>query len=74
MADRKYNNKFIILHVILFVIITILIISTVASDSTLEAPTSDDTQYIIMGYNIQKYGTFSIDDSDIENPETTAYR
>ena len=53
MADRKYNNKFIILHVILFVIITILIISTVASDSTLEAPTSDDTQYIIMGYNIQ---------------------
>lgn len=74
MADQKKINKSIILHVILFVIITILIILTVASDATLKPPTSDDLQYIVMGYNIQKYGTFSMNESDIDNPEPTAYR
>jgi len=67
-------NKSIILHLILFLVITVFIFLTVASGATNNPPTSDDLQYIVMGYNIQKYGTFSMNESDINNPEPTAYR
>jgi hypothetical protein len=74
MLAKLKNCKSIILRTFLFLIIIILIILTVASDADFKPPTSDDLQYIVMGYNIQKYGTFSMDESDIDNPEPTAYR
>jgi 4-amino-4-deoxy-L-arabinose transferase-like glycosyltransferase len=68
------SNKYIIFNLILSLIITALIFLTVASGATNDPPTSDDLQYIVMGYNIQKYGTFSMDESDIYDLEPTAYR
>ncbi len=74
MAGRKRFNKSIILHICLCFVITILTVFTIASDATNDPPTSDDLHYIVMGYNIQKYGTFSMDESDIDNPEPTTLR
>jgi hypothetical protein len=74
LPEIKITKKSVILHIIICIILAALISITVASFASFKQPTSDDYQYIVMGYNMAKYGTFSMSEKDIANPEPTAYR
>ncbi len=69
-----YPKKPIIGHIAIFIIFIIITALSIASTAHGKPPSSDDQHYVIMGYNFQKYGTISLEDGDIEDPEPTAFR
>jgi 4-amino-4-deoxy-L-arabinose transferase-like glycosyltransferase len=71
LSNRKNKIFLYIFLAILFIVLASLTISFSATD---KPPSSDDDQYVSMGYNIFKYGTFSISREDKPEPEPTAYR
>jgi hypothetical protein len=70
----KYLNKNIFINILICLIFILLVSFTVAGSAHGEPPTTDDDQYVTLGYNLQKYGVFSMETEDIPNPDPSAYR
>lgn len=69
-----YLKKSITIHIVIFIIFIIITTLSIASTAHDKPPSSDDHHYVLMGYNFQKYGTISLEDGDIADPEPTAFR
>jgi len=74
MISNKNNKTIITTFTALIILFIVFAVLTISSSATSKSPSSDDDQYITMGYNIYKYGTFSLDKDDKPNPGPTAYR
>ncbi len=68
----KIKKTIIIL--IIFVIFICSVSYTVSQNIGNDVPTKDAGENLLMAYNLQKYGTLSLDTDDSENPEPTAFR
>ncbi len=68
------NGKKRLLYLIIFLIFIVSVFSTNYIMISNDVPVKDAGEYLLMAYNFEKYGTFSLETRDIPDPEPTAYR
>jgi len=73
-VSKTLKIKRTFIYVLLFLIFVSSVFYTCYRNISEEVPEKDAGEYLLMAYNLQKYGTLSLEPEDIENPEPTAYR
>lgn len=74
MIGLKNKKIFFIVDAVLIIFFVLMSSYSISAGLDGRTLTKDSADYFLMGYNLEKYGTLSIDYGDKPNPEPTAYR